>query len=302
MKDLNDLYLFHQVVTYGGFAAAARAIGVPKSTLSKRVARLEQTLQVRLLERSTRVVRTTDLGQRYFEQCQAVVAAAEAADAVAAQAHAEPQGLVRVSCPQGLVPNLVADMLPAFMKAHPKVRVQLKVINRRVDLIEDRIDVALRARTKLDTDGSLVMRSLGPTHLVLAASRSFLESCAKPLTIERLADVPTLSMADQSEDVDVWVLVGPGDEERSIPLHPRLYCSNFDVLHAAAVAGLGVALLPEHVCRTSFASGQLVHALSEWRTTYGIIHAVFASRRGMLPAVRALIDFLAAEVPQKVSR
>jgi len=176
------------------------------------------------------------------------------------------------------------------------------VINRRVDLIEDRIDVALRARAKLDTDGSLVMRALGPTYLVLAASRSFLEGCAKPLTIERLADVPTLSMADQFEDVDVCVLVGPGDEERSISLHPRLYCSNFDVLHAAAVAGLGVALLPEHVCRTSFASGQLAHALPEWRTTYGIIHAVFASPRGMLPAVRALIDFLAAEVPQKVSR
>lgn len=299
MYDLNDLYYFHAVVTYHGFSAASRQIGVPKGTLSKRVARLEERLQVRLLERSTRKLRTTSVGQAFYEQCQAVLAGAEAAEAVAAQAHAEPNGMVRVSCPQGLIQNLIEEILPAFMQTYPKVRVHLKVFNRRADLIEDRVDIALRARTRVDTaDSSLIVRPLGPSHLVLAVSPTLAARCGEPLTIERLSEVPTLSMADDAEEIR-WELVGPGGEMRLIPLQPRMLCGNFDMLLAAARQGLGVALLPTHVCRPSFDSGELVQVLPDWHTPYGTIQAVFSSRKGLVPAVRALIDFLAEEVPAR---
>jgi len=170
VQDLNDLYLYAAVVRHGGFAPAARALGAPKSKLSKRVARLEERLGVRLIERSTRKFRVTDTGQAFFQQVEAGLADLEAAEAVAAQAQAEPKGLVRVSCPPGLTQNMMAAVLPGFLTAHPQVTVQLLVIGRRVDVIEEPVDVALRVRERLDSDPNLTMRTLGASRLVLAAS------------------------------------------------------------------------------------------------------------------------------------
>ena len=297
MHDLNELYFFHAVVAYQGYSAAARHTGVPKSTLSKRIARLEDRLQVRLLERSTRRVRTTDVGREFFEHCEAMLAAAEAAEAAAAQAHAEPHGLVRVSCPQGLIQDLMADLLPRFLKRYPQVRVQWKVINRRADFIEDHVDIALRARIKVDADNSLIVRPLGRSRLVLAMSPDLLSRCVGPLTVGQLAELPTLSMAEDSDD-DNWELDGPDETTFVLNHRPRVFCSNFDLLREAAIEGLGVALLPEHICRPCIESGKLVHVLPDWHTQYAIIHAVFTNRKGLLPAVRALIDYLAAEVPR----
>jgi DNA-binding transcriptional LysR family regulator len=301
MQDLNDFYFFHAVVTHGGFSAAARRIGVPKGTLSKHVAKLEERLGVRLLERSTRRLRTTEVGRGVYEQCQSVLAGVEAAEAVAAQAQAEPQGIVRVSCPQGLIQDLIADLLPSFMERHPKLRVQLKVINRRVDLIEDDVDIALRARTSLDSDPSLIVRKLGLSRLALAISPGLLASFDNPPSIDDLEGLPTLSMTEHGDE-DCWELVGADGTPRRVSHRPRLSCSNFDVLRKAAIDGLGIALLPEHICGPCFRSGELVHLLPEWHTQYGVVHAVFTSRKGLMPSVRMLIDYLAAEVPRKVGQ
>jgi DNA-binding transcriptional LysR family regulator len=300
MYDLNDFFYFHAVVTHQGFSAAARQVGVPKATLSKGVARLEDRLQVRLLERSTRRLRTTEVGREFYEQCQAMLAGAEAAEAVVAQAQAEPYGIVRMSCPQGLIQDMMADILPRFMRICPKVRVQLKVLNRRADLIEDGVDIALRAWTPLDAEASLITRSLGPTQMVLAMSPELRRTVADKLTVERLSELPTLSMAEDSDD-DSWELIGPGGQTRTIRHRPRLFCSNFDMLRAATVQGVGVALLPEHICWPCFESGELLHVLPEWHTQPGIIHVVFNTRKSLLPGVRALIDHLAREITKKVS-
>lgn len=299
MHDLNDFYYFHAVVTHHGFSAATRAIGVPKGTLSKRIAHLEDRLQVRLLERTTRKLRVTEVGRAFYEQCQIVLAGVEAAEAAAAQAYAEPNGMVRISCPQGLIQNLIADILPGFMKVYPKVRVQVKVINRRADLVDDEIDIALRARSGADEDSSQIVRALGRSRLVLVMSPALKANCGEPLSIDHLREAPTLSMTETSDE-DIWELVGPANETRTVRHRPRLLCSNFDLLHAAAVDGVGVALLPEHICRSSFVSGELLHVLPEWRSQFGTIQAVFATRKGLIPAVRALIDYLAIEVARKV--
>ncbi len=299
MQDLNDFYFFHAVVTHGGFSAAARQIGVPKGTLSKHVAKLEDRLGVRLLERSTRRLRTTEIGRGVYEHCQSLLAGAEAAEAVAAQAQGEPRGTVRMSCPHGLIQDLIADLLPPFMEAHPKLRVQLKVIGRRVDLIEDGVDIALRARTRLDSDPSLIVRKLGLSRLALAVSPGLLASFDSPPSIDALESLPTLSMDEAGDEVR-WELVRSDGEARSVLHRPRLACSSFDVLRKAAIDGLGIALLPEHICHPCFRSGELVHLLPEWHTPYGIVHAVFMSRKGLMPGVRALIDYLAAAVPRKI--
>lgn len=174
MQDLNDLAFFHAVATHQGFSAAARATGLPKATLSKRVALLEERLGVRLLERTTRRLRLTDVGQSVYEQVEAMLAGAEAAEAVAARAQAEPNGMVRVSCPQVMLQDLVIGILTGFLRRHPKVRVQLKILNRPADLVEDRVDVALRIRRSLDTDPNLIVRAMSRTRLVLVASPALL--------------------------------------------------------------------------------------------------------------------------------
>jgi DNA-binding transcriptional LysR family regulator len=296
MQDLNDLYFFHTVVSCNGFAAGARHIGVPKSTLSKRVAQLENRLQVRLLERTTRSLRTTDVGREFYTHCQAMLEGAEAAEAVVAQSRAEPQGLVRVSCPPGLIQYIMVTLLPGFLARYPKVRIQLQVFHRPADLIEDRVDIALRSRMRLETDPTLIVRPLGRTRLVLVSSPELLAGDERPLTLERLADFPTLSTAENAEG-ECWELEGPEDETHQFRHRPRLFCSDLAVVLASAIAGLGLALLPQRFCRPNFESGQLVHVLPGWCTREFLLHAVFLSRKGMLPSVRAFIDHLVAEVP-----
>ncbi|MBJ7485135.1 LysR family transcriptional regulator [Brevundimonas sp.] len=292
MQNMDDFAYFHAVVSYQGFTAAARHVGVPKGTLSKRVARLEERLQVRLLERSTRQLRLTDVGRAVFQQCEVMMAGWEAAEAVAVNARVEPNGLIRMSCPQGLVQNLVGCMLRRFLVAYPKVRIQLKELNRPADLIEDGVDIALRARTIVEADAASIVRKLGRSRRVLAMSPDLSHHLGQTLTIDGLSTLPTLAMGEEEE---FWTLYGPEGVERQVAIQPRLLCSDFEVLRRAAIDGLGIALLPEHIAKTSFARGELIHALPEWHTVYGFVYAVFSSRKGLTPALRALIDFLAGE-------
>ena len=298
--NLNDLYFFHCVALHKGFSAASRATGIPKATLSKRVAYLEHRLGVRLLERSTRGLRPTETGEAVYKQVESLIAGAEAVEGVVASARGEPGGLVRASCPQGLLQDLLIDLLPAFLHRFPKVRVQLKVINRRVDLVEDGVDVALRASVGLDADPNLVMRQLGQTRSHLVASPGLLDKLKADITVERLSVLPTLSLYEERGEA-VWQLLGPRGDVRDIRHTPRLMCSSFDVLRTSAVAGLGVALLPDFVIGRAVADGHLVHVVPDWYAPNGIIQAIFSSRHGMLPATRAWIDFLAQEVPRRLS-
>ncbi|WP_137153050.1 LysR family transcriptional regulator [Devosia sp. FKR38] len=299
MLDLNDLYLFHTVALHKGFSAAERASGIPKATLSKRVIQLEDQLGVRLLERTTRSLRLTQVGSDVYEQVEAMLVSAEAAADAAAQAQAEPNGVVRVACPQGLIQDLLIDLLPVFLNRYPKVRVQMKVINRRADLVEDGVDVALRARARLDSDPNLIMRRFGETRSFLVASPNLLTQLPAPPTIDTLAGLPTLTQHEERGEV-IWQLVGPDAEERSITHRPRLMCTSFDVLRASAIAGAGITMLPDFVVASALESGALVHVLPAWQSQPSTLHAIFSSRRGLVPAVRVWLDFLAAEIPRKI--
>lgn len=289
MQDLNDLIFFAEVVTHGGFAPAGRALQQPKSKLSRRVAQLEARLGVRLIERSSRRFRVTEVGQAFYERCRGVMAEVEQAEAVVAAAQSEPHGRVRFSCPTGLI-EPVMRIVPDFLTRHPRVQLQVLATNRRVDIIEERVDVALRVRITIDTDAALTLRTLAKSLRILVASPGLASRLGDD--IAALASAPTLSVSEQPGDV-LWELVGPDGQSRSVRHEPRLSCNDFAGLRQAAAAGLGVALLPDHDCWSALQAGQLVRVFPDWSAPEGIVHLVFTTRRGLLPAVRAWIDHLA---------
>ncbi len=291
MRDLNDLSFFAAIVANGGFSAASRALGVPKSRISRRVAALEQHLGVRLVERSTRRFNVTEVGQDVYRHARAALAEAEAIEDVALRLRAEPQGLVRLSCPQG-ADRLLATALPAFLARHPKLRVQVIVSNRRIDLIEEAVDVAIRVREKLDTDADLQVRVIGRSGSMLVASPAFLDLHGRPQTPAALATYPTLGQTERP-GLDRWTLVNEDGAEEVVVHEPRLSSSDFAILRQAAIEGLGVAFLPETTARNPLVDGRLERILPAWGGREGILHLVFTSRRGLLPGVRAVIDFVA---------
>lgn len=286
--DLNDLAYFAEVVRHGGFAAAGRALREPKSKLSRRIARLEERRGLRLIERSSRRFRVTDTGQAFYERCRAILAEAEQAEALVIQAQAEPHGRVRFSCPTGMV-AAVSDLITSFAARHAKVRLQIVATDRAVDLMEERIDLALRVRTELTTDAELTVRSLGRSIRILVASPQLASRVA---SVEQLATLPVLSTNDEHDGVE-WRLEADHGREQTVCVEPRIGCTHMDQLLSAASAGLGVALLPERVCQPALEAGRLVRVLPAWHAQIGIVHLVFTTRRGLPPAVRALIDHLA---------
>ncbi|WP_439655170.1 LysR family transcriptional regulator [Thermomonas alba] len=296
MQDLNDLYYFAAVVDHGGFAAAERALGIPKSRLSRRISALEAELGVRLLQRSTRRFAVTDVGLSVHRHAQAMLAEAQAAREAVDRLSAEPRGSVRVSVPVSMAQQQMPKLLPEFLALYPKVRVQLVVSNRRVDVINEGVDVAIRVRSKLDEDGSLVMRSFGQIQELLVASPDYLDRAGRPQVPEDLAQHVTLSISED-EARQRWELHGPDGEVRRIELQPRITGFDFPLMQALAESGMGITLLPETICAEAVRSGRLEVVLPQWRLPMGIAHAVFASRRGMLPAVRVFIDFLAEKLP-----
>ena len=291
--DFNDLAYFAEVVTHGGFAAAGRALREPKSKLSRRVAALEGRLGLRLIERSSRRFRVTDTGQAFYERCRAMLAEAEQAEALVMQAQSEPHGRVRFSCPTGML-ELISGLVSSFLARYPKVRLQLVATDRAVDLIEERIDLALRVRASLDSDAALTMRSLGPSNRILVACPQL---AGRVAALEDLAALPLLATQDEADDVE-WHLEEGAGRRHIVQETPRLGCSDMVTVRNAAIDGLGVAILPDHVCRQALADGRLVHVLPRWHGVKGIVHLVFTTRRGLSPSVRALIDHLAAGFPR----
>src|SRR5882724_4050015 len=176
MEDLNDIYFFASVVQYGGFSAAARRTGVEKTRLSRRIAALEKRLGVRLLQRTTRALALTEAGQRFFERCVSTVEGAQAAYDSVAELRREPVGLVRLSSPVLLAQKCLAPALPGYMKAHPKVSVYIEATDRTVNVIEERFDIAIRAKPVIEDVAGLVAKTLGNSQRVLAVSPPFLSA------------------------------------------------------------------------------------------------------------------------------
>lgn len=297
MQDLNDMMFFARVVEAGGFMAASRVLGVPKSRLSRRVALLEEQLGVRLLQRTTRRLALTDIGSQYYQRCQAMLAEAEAAADAIASATAEPRGLIRVSCPELLAKGLLGPSLPRFLQRYPKVRVWLEATNRRVDLIEEGIDVALRVRHRVEDSANLVVRPLGTSQVILVASPALAAGLPPLLMPADLDGLPFLAMS-RADGRQEWALLDQDGHVHHLQIdQPRLMTDDLIVLLDAALAGMGVAALPRMVCEAALKDGRLLRVLPGFDSPQGVLQAAYPTRRGLLPAVRAFIDFLVEDLP-----
>lgn len=292
MQDLNDLYFFVQVVDYKGFAPAGRVLGVPKSTLSRRIAALEKQLGVRLVHRSTRQFSITEIGQRYYTHCKAMLVEAEAAQQAIDQVRAEPQGVVRLTCPVAMLHACIGAMLAEYMARTPRVTIHLEATNRAVDVVGEGIDVAIRVRPPPLKDSDLVMRVLGERPWCLVASPSLVRQFGDVATPADLADWPSLDFGPPQPQ-HAWLLDGPDGAQATLRHTPRFVTDDMIALRQAAAAGAGVVQLPVMMMSDELRRGELVRVLPGWAPKGGIIHAVFPSRRGLLPSVRSLLDFLA---------
>lgn len=291
--DLNDLYFFVQVIDHGGFAPAGRALGMPKSRLSRRIALLEERLGIRLIHRTTRQFTVTPVGETYYRHCKAMLVEAEAAEEAVESTRSEPRGTVRLSCPVALLQSYVGDMLADFMQHCPQVNVVLDATNRRVDMVGEGIDVAIRVRPPPLEDSDLVLRTLTDRGQCLLASPALVDrQGGEPTLPEELRSWPSLGLGNP-QDTFVWHLFGPQDRPAAVPHTPRLVTTDMSALRKAAVAGIGVVQLPRMMVRPELDAGDLVPVLPVWTPRREIVHLVFPSRRGLLPAVRALIDHLA---------
>lgn len=290
--DFNDLAYFVYVVDHKGFAPAGRALGIPKSKLSRRVSELEERIGVRLLQRSTRHFSVTAIGRVYYAHCKAMMEEAIAAEESIEAVQSEPRGVIRISCPVELLYERVNDMLVAYMVKYPDVELHIQAMNRPVDVVDEGIDIAIRVRPPPLQDSDLIMRVFGERKQCLVASPSLISKHGEPSMPADLGKLPSLDLGvPQSEHV--WKLSGPDSQSVRIHHQPKLVTRAMLTLRAAAVSGLGVVQLPHMMVHRQLAEGQLIHLLPDWSPSKEVIHAVFSSRRGLLPAIRELIEHLA---------
>jgi DNA-binding transcriptional LysR family regulator len=298
MQDLNDMLYFAEVVDRGGFAAAGRTLGVPKSKLSRRIAELEARLGVRLLQRTTRKLSLTEAGELYHRHAVAVREEADAATEALALVQTEPRGTIRIVCPLTVAQTTIGPLIPQFMQAHPQVRIEMEVSNRVVDLVHEGVDVALRVRPTLEDSGSLVVKNLGISYGRLVASPAQLKREGRPQTLEDLGKLATVAMS-AADGKSSWKLIGPNGREHDFQHRPIYTANDLMTLKYAALEGTGMSILPDYMCVRDIERGDLEVVLPEWSPRPGIVHAVFPSRRGLVPAVRRFLDFLGEHVKEE---
>jgi DNA-binding transcriptional LysR family regulator len=290
-KDLNNLYFFAKVVDCGSYTAAAERLGIQTSKLSRRIDELEKELGVRLLNRTTRKISLTEAGKTLHRHCVVLIAEAEAAKDSINQALSSPRGLVRVSCPTGLLEGGVADILGRYLLAYPEVQVALEATNRRVDVIDEGIDIAIRVRLPPLDESDLAMRSFGQSDMILVGSPALVAAYGQPQALAEIARMPTLSTGTLGGG-HTWNFVDGESRPVELVHDPRLSTNDFYTLRRAALRGVGVARLPGLLVRDDLSNGALVRLLPSLISRSGVVHAVFPSRRGIVPAVRALLDAL----------
>ncbi|MGB7756531.1 MAG: LysR substrate-binding domain-containing protein [Salinisphaera sp.] len=295
MHDLDDLFYFASVIEHGGFSAAARALKQPKSKLSRRVAALEARLEVRLINRDTRGISLTPIGESFHAHSRTMLDAARSAFEVVEQSQAQPRGTVRMSCPPGLLYLRLAPLVSQFLARHPAVQLEIEAVGRPVDPVREGFDVALRVRPTPLADSDLKMRALAASpHRLIGAPAlvAQLEGRADPPSV---VDWPALSES-RPDGRYRWHFENTAGARCDVAYRPRLVTDDLSTLRQAALDGIGVALLPMLFVGDDLACGRLVDVLPGWAPPDKLLHAVFASRRGQLPAVRALLDFLAESI------
>jgi DNA-binding transcriptional LysR family regulator len=285
--DLNQMAIFVDVVRGGSFTEAAKTLGMPKSTVSKRVAELEDRLGTRLLQRTTRRVKLTPDGAAYYEQCRRIVDEALEVDRMVAGRGGQLRGPIRMTAPW-LLGDTLAPLMERFLAAHPNVSLELRLSDQRIDLVAEGFDLAIRTGSL--PDSSLVARRLGDVEHRICANAEYLEG--RP-AVRKPADLRAHDCLGFHGSTATWNFERKG-ERIAVPVTGRYTVSSLPLIRRAALAGLGIAHLPQFVAEDDLAAGRLVRLLPEWSADRGAVHLVYPSSRNLSPRVRALVDLLAA--------
>lgn len=300
MLDLNDFFYFVQIVERGGFTAAGRALGMPKSTLSYRIQQLEGKLGVRLLNRTSRHFGPTQAGEEFYQEALHVVGAAETAEQLVRQHLKEPSGTVRFTAAIGTAQFGLKDVLMDFIDEHPKINLVEYLTSRQIDLLAENFDVAVRAHSGGLADSSLISRTLAVVPWVLVAGGEFFKRTVAPKTPDELRQFHCLFVW-RANTTPSWRLTARNRVETIEPATPRLVSNDLFTLKQAALRGIGIAALPAYVCKSELRSGELIRVLPAWLAGESKFTALLPHRRGLLPAVKVFVDYLARHLPHQVA-
>jgi DNA-binding transcriptional LysR family regulator len=288
--DLNDVPLFVRVVEAGSFTAVAADLGVQKSSVSRSVARLEEDLGVRLLQRTTRSLALTDAGQTFFERVRSAMQGMDEAASTVRELGTEPRGVIRVTAPPEAHSDSfsIAEAIARFVEKYPKIHVELSFSARMVDLVSEGYDIAVRAG-KL-ADSSLVARRVGTTRLALFASPAYLERRGTPKTFPELSNHDCVLFQPHGDHA-LWTLAGPNGEE-TVEVHGHITTDDMPFVYRCAIAGAGVAQLPILLAREAIRNGRVVQLLPTYSSDGAGLHVVLPSSAFVPARVALLRDYL----------
>ena len=291
MHSFDDYYYFYLVVKHGGFSAASEASNITKSKLSRRILELESQYNVTLIQRSTRHFKVTPLGQELFEECIKMIQQVECANNVLLKQKSEPQGLIKISCPAVMMRYQIRPLLNEFLQQYPKVQIEMELTSRRVDVLHDDIDLAIRTNFSSNEDSSIVVRDVVQTTHCLVASPKLLQGRSLETPTE-MHEFPSIVLGTQKTHYQ-WTLHHiDSNEQLIIPLQPRIKSNDLAGVYYSALDGLGIADLPYLTVEDDLAAGRLIHLLPEWCSNVGTVQLVYASRKGQRLVMEKLIHHL----------
>lgn len=285
--DLNDLYLFAQVINAQNFTVASRQLNIPKATISRRIAKLEKTLGVTLIQRNTRQFEMTNMGQQLYQYCVELMEQTHKIQEFI-NGQDELTGSIKFSCPREMLDYHFTPFLLEFMQHYPKIDLQIDNTNQAVDLVADRFDFAIRGRPFPIPDSEIVTRPFFQAKQQIVASPKLVK---QPVTeLSELLNYPSLSWSNRH----CWSFRHQTLGRQSINHKPKLINDNFFYLQKAAIAGLGIVVLPETLTAKPIANGELIAVVDEqqWQLDTYVVHAAYTSRKALQPSARLLLDFL----------
>jgi DNA-binding transcriptional LysR family regulator len=288
--DLNEILVFARVVQAGSFTAAAAALGMPKSTVSRKVSDLEQRLHSRLLQRTTRKLSLTDVGRTYYDYCARIVGEVEDAERAVSTLQETPRGLLRVTAPINVA--FLGPIVSDYLKRYPEVRLDLFCTGRTVDLVEERFDVGIRGGALADS--TLIARRLGSATWLLVATPGYLQRRGRPRSPDDLRKHDCLLFGAGPDSGGLRL--ENGDRSVQVALSPRLTVTDIDVVYAVATAGLGIAVLPAFRCVEDLRARRLTRVLADWNVPSTFLHVVYPSTRHVSPKVKSFVDHLHARM------
>ncbi|MDJ0916857.1 MAG: LysR family transcriptional regulator [Woeseiaceae bacterium] len=291
MDRFEDLQAFAAVVEAGSFTSAAERLDMAKSAVSRRVARLEERLGVQLIRRTTRRLNVTDSGQSFYERAARILADLDEAESAVAQAHGELRGELRIALPLGFALRHMSEPIAEFSRDHPKVRFHLDLNDRRVDLLEEGVDLAIRIGQL--SDSSLIARKLFDAKTVVCASPGYIAANGAPQTLDDLADHPCL-VYDNLAEPERWVCTDTDGSRREVIVNIGMRATSGEFLRECAAEDLGIIIQPTFLVSDAICEGRLVPILTRYRWPVTPAYAVYPPTRHLSYRVRTFIDFVAA--------